>query len=93
MIVTRVETKNFSREEWTVLISGFRDLSLPQTWDYGAVLDGWQVERTVILAEKGDPPLGAVQALIRPVPGRGRRGVVRVVRGLPCGGGGRTPIP
>lgn len=92
MIVTRVETKDFSREEWTVLISGFRDLSLPQTWDYGAVLDGWQVERTVILAEKGEPPLGAVQAMIRPRARRGRRGGAGCPRSpVAAGGGHRSP--
>lgn len=75
------EIRPFDRDEWTGLITGFRDISLLQTWEYGeakAAEGPWQVERGVFLRE--GRVVGAVQAMVRSIPVLGG-GLVWVNRG------------
>ena len=67
--MVHIETREFSQEEWNEIASGFRDLSLMQTWEYGEakVQTGpWEVERAVFL--DGEHTVGAVQAMVRRAP-------------------------
>lgn len=80
-MIIRQTTKMFTQEEWTGLVSDFRDLSLIQTWEYGeakARTGPWKVERAVFL--HGDRIVGACQAMVRVLPFLGR-GVVWINRG------------
>lgn len=77
----RLVEEQFSQEEWTALLAGFRDLSLMQTWEYGeakARTGPWQVARLAF--RKGDLPVGACQAMVRPLP-LGRGGLVWINQG------------
>jgi hypothetical protein len=69
----RLVQEHVSPEEWTALVSGFQDLSLMQTWEYGeakARTGPWQVVRLAF--GEGDRLVGACQAMVRPLPiGRG----------------------
>ena len=61
--------KHFSQQEWAALVSGFQDLSLLQTWEYGeakAHTSPWQVVRMCFW--EGDLLVGACQAMVRPLP-------------------------
>ena len=65
----RLVTRSFGQEEWTDIVSGFPDLSLIQTWEYGeakARTGPWQVERAIFL--DGERVTGAVQAMVRRIP-------------------------
>ncbi|MBF0093620.1 MAG: GNAT family N-acetyltransferase [Alphaproteobacteria bacterium] len=65
----RFDVKPFDRDEWTGLITGLQGLSLLQTWEYGeakAAGGPWRVERGVFLS--GGEIIGAVQAMVRPLP-------------------------
>jgi len=80
-MMIRLTTRRFTQEEWTGLVSDFRDLSLIQTWEYGeakAQTGPWKVERAVFL--HGGRIVGACQAMIRVLPFLGR-GVVWINRG------------
>src|SRR5712671_1060723 len=75
-------TKEFSQKEWGDIVSGFRDLSLMQTWEYGeakAYNSSWKIERAIFEGNDGRV-LGAVQVMIRYVPGLGK-GLVWISRG------------
>jgi lipid II:glycine glycyltransferase (peptidoglycan interpeptide bridge formation enzyme) len=61
-------TRQFSQTEWSDIVSGFRDLSLLQTWEYveaKAASGQWKIERAVFM--DGDTVVGAVQVLVRQV--------------------------
>ena len=61
--------REFSQEEWLGIITGFKDQSLMQTWEYAqakAAISSWRVKRSIF--QDGDVIVGAVQALIRPIP-------------------------
>jgi hypothetical protein len=65
----RLVQENFSQEEWTALVTRFQDQSLMQTWEYGeakARTGPWQAVRLAFL--QGDLPVGACQAMVRPLP-------------------------
>jgi lipid II:glycine glycyltransferase (peptidoglycan interpeptide bridge formation enzyme) len=67
--MVRLVTRSFSQKEWTDIVSGFRDLSLIQTWEYGEAkvqTSRWKVERAIFM--DGDRVIGAVQARVRRVP-------------------------
>lgn len=64
-----METRNFTQEEWRVVVSQFEDLSLIQTWEYGqakVLLGGWRVVRHVWY--NGDVVVGAAQAMVKTMP-------------------------
>jgi hypothetical protein len=74
----RLSTEPFSPEQWTALVSGFQDLSLMQTGEYGeakALTGPWQVVRLAFWED--DRAIGACQAMVRPLP-FGRGGLVWV---------------
>ncbi len=59
----------FTAPEWTDLTSRFEDLSLMQTWEYGAALANsgpWQIDRAVF--EDEGAVVGAIQAVTRRTP-------------------------
>lgn len=59
----------FSQDEWARIADGFLDLDLMQTWEYATARSrtgAWRVERAVF--DEGGRVVGAVQALLRPVP-------------------------
>lgn len=73
--------RDFSPDEWTEIVSSFRDLSLMQTWEYGTakVKSGpWNVERAIFI--EGNGTVGAVQAVVRTLPWVGG-GLVWINRG------------
>ncbi len=79
--MVKLVSREFSKEEWLDIVSEFQNLSLMQTWEYAkgkANLSSWVVERAIFL--KGDQIVGAVQALIKPIPLIGR-GLVWINQG------------
>ncbi len=77
----RLVTKEFSQQEWTDIVSGFRDLNLIQTWEFGeakARTGPWKVARAILV--DGPQVLAACQSMIRPLPFLGG-GLVWVNRG------------
>ncbi len=77
----RLVNRAFSQSEWTDIVSAFYDLSLLQTWEYAEAKQQtgpWRVERAVCV--DGERIVGAVQALVRPVPFLGK-GLVWINRG------------
>lgn len=65
----RLETKDYSQNEWHQIASQFDDLSLIQTWEYGEAKSrtgGWGVVRHIFL--QGREVIGAAQAVIKRVP-------------------------
>lgn len=77
----RLVTRGFPQHEWTHLVSGFYDLSLVQTWEYAEAKTqaaSWRVEQAVFV--DGERVVGAVQALVRPIPWL-QRGLVWINRG------------
>ena len=59
----------FSQAEWTDIVSGFEDLSLMQTWEYGAAFstdERWHIVRGVF--ERAGERVGALQAVTRRAP-------------------------
>jgi len=67
--MVRMETRNFSQEEWHEITSQFDDVNLIQLWEYGEVkarLQGWRVVRHVWY--DGDIVMGAAQAMVKLVP-------------------------
>ncbi len=65
----RLVTKEFSQQEWTDIVSGFRDLNLIQTWEYGeakARTGPWKVSRAILM--DGPEVLAACQSMVRPLP-------------------------
>lgn len=68
-------------DEWTRIVAEFRDLNLLQTWEYGeakATLGPWRVERALFVDD--GRVVGAVQAMVRPLPVVGG-GLVWINRG------------
>jgi hypothetical protein len=74
-------TRAYLQEEWSNISSGFQDLSLMQTWEYAeakAEMGPWRVWRATFV--DGELVVGAVQALVRPIPRLGG-GLVWINRG------------
>ncbi len=68
----RLVARAFPQNEWDNLVSGFHDLSLMQTWEYAeakARTGPWKVERLIFV--DGEYTVGAVQAMVRQIPGIG----------------------
>lgn len=62
-------SRDFSQDEWARIAGGFLDLDLMQTWEYATAKSrtgSWRVERAVF--DEGGRVVGAVQALVRPLP-------------------------
>ncbi len=71
----------FSQEEWTDVVLGFHDLNLIQTWEYAEAKSQtgpWKVERAIFI--ENERVVGAVQAVVRPIPWVGG-GLVWINRG------------
>ncbi|MDP3244348.1 MAG: peptidoglycan bridge formation glycyltransferase FemA/FemB family protein [bacterium] len=69
----KIETKNFSQQEWSDIVSNFDDLNIMQTWAYGetkAQLQGWKVARQ--LFTRDGLIVGAGQAMVKTVPFLGK---------------------
>ena len=72
----------WGREDWRRVTERFANLSLPQTWAYGeakARTGPWRVERG--LFQDGTRTIGAVQVLLRPLPGGMPGGLAWISRG------------
>jgi hypothetical protein len=77
----RLVTKEFSQQDWTDIVSGFSDLNLIQTWEYGEAkvkAGPWKVARAILM--DGPEVLAACQSMVRPLPFLGG-GLVWVNRG------------
>ena len=78
----KIVEKQFTQEEWRDIVSGFEDLSLTQTWEYGAAkarTGSGKVSRALFF--EGSEVVGAVQAAVRTVPGLRTGGLVWINRG------------
>ena len=89
--MVRLVTEAFSQQEWTDTVSRFYDLSLMQTWEFAeakAQTGSWKVERATFL--DGECVVGAVQALVRAIPGSAEDLCGSTV--APSGGGRKVRI-
>ena len=89
----RMITQPYAQDEWNRIVEGFCDLSLMQTWEYAEAKTGdssWKVERAIFEGNDGRV-LGAVQAMIRYVPGLGK-GLVWISRGPLWRGADETDV-
>ncbi len=80
--MTDLAVRDFTREDWSAAIAGFRDLSLMQCWEYAeakARTGPWRVERGVFV--DGRRTVGAFQALVRALPAGLPGGLVWINRG------------
>ena len=67
--MVRMEIRAFDQKEWDKIVSGFRDLSLMQTWEFGeakARTGPWKISRMIFW--EGTEIIGAVQAMVRTIP-------------------------
>ena len=74
--------RNFSQIEWTEIVSGFQDLSLLQTWEFGeakAQSSQWSVQRSIVLNNSG-AIVSAAQMMVRQIPVISR-GMIWINRG------------
>ncbi|GAB6052254.1 hypothetical protein JCM17960_10740 [Magnetospira thiophila] len=77
-------------DDWSRRIDGLADLNLLQTWAYGeakAKTGPWRVERGLF-----EHTPGAVQVLLRPLPGGLPGGLAWINRGPMCDGGDPAPL-
>src|SRR3989338_10766045 len=89
--MVRLVIENFAQDNWNRLVGGFPSLSLGQGWEYAeakARTGPWRVERGLFL--DGDRPVGAFQALVRPLPAGLPGGLVWINRGPLWRGGEQT---
>lgn len=74
--------RDFSQTEWAEIVSGFQDLSLLQTWEFGeakAQSSQWSVQRSIVLNDSGNV-VSAVQMMVRQIPVISR-GMIWINRG------------
>lgn len=67
--MVRFRIDGFTQAQWAATVSAFDRLSLLQCWAYGAakqVVEGWRVERGVLV--DGEDVVGAAQVLLRAAP-------------------------
>lgn len=64
----KIETRNFSQEQWQEIISRFCDVNLLQLWEYGEAKrsQGWGIARQIFW--KRDNIVGAAQGAIKKIP-------------------------
>ena len=61
--------RKFTQQEWFDILMNFQDLNLMQTWEFAqakAIIYSWRVERFIF--QDGENIIGALQALVKPMP-------------------------
>lgn len=90
-----IDSGPFGRDEWTRAVSAFRDLTLLQTWEFGAAKaaeGGWRVDR--LLIRQDNRVVAAAQIMVRllPVVGGGLAWCNRGPLWRPASGAGLSDV-